>query len=118
MELQKRIEELTGIYQEQHHFEVLEKDFKDQINQLTQVYTEAQYKHHDAMNFEEKKQTKQNENVRSRNELAKKDTLKNAHIDAERDVIEEQKQAFSRNLELKEKLLEYERELERIKKER
>ena len=50
------------------------------------------------MNFEEKKQTKQNENVRSRNELTKKDTLKNAHVDAERDVIEEQKQAFSRNL--------------------
>ena len=52
LELQKRIEELNGLYQEQHNFEVLEKDYKEQINQLTQVYTEAQYKHHDAMNFE------------------------------------------------------------------
>lgn len=115
-ELQKRIEELNSAYQEQHQYEVLEREYKEQINQLTQIYTEAQYKHHDAMNFEEKKQTKQNENVKSRNELAQKDTLRNALVDAERDVIEEQKQALSRNMELREKLHEYERELERIKK--
>jgi hypothetical protein len=50
--------------------------------------------------------------------LTKKDTLKNAHIDAEKEVIEEQKQAFARNYELKEKLLDYEKELDKLKKER
>ena len=39
LELQKRIEELNLLYQEGHHLEVLERDYKEQINQLTQIYT-------------------------------------------------------------------------------
>jgi low affinity Fe/Cu permease len=51
VDIQKKIDELTVLYQEQHKYEVMEKDYKEQISELKQVYTEAQYKHHDAMNF-------------------------------------------------------------------
>ena len=117
-ELAKRLQELENEYRQLQGIEESQANYNKDIKKLKEELVVKQYEHHDNMNKQEKKQVKENIELNRENQNKIVEVKKNIFHVAKNIVIEEKYGNQDKNNQLKTKLLQLQRELAFIKKNR